>query len=678
MSLRTRLIVAFLLLAVVPLSAVTLYSYYSSVHAFERAVEREATQTAGDIGRRMAMVTDDVGRRMDRLFELSDQRPDVPHASAEEVRARLAPMLGDAAALVDQVEFQPEPEEPNPNPNPNPEPEPTPRPPRRDMRHSPPPPPGPPGTGRGPKPPMPPPIVVNVPQILAQTSDALKKAGVPEIGPKLQTQLGDAIRQSIEASIASKETAAAMAMKEASMKAAASAMSHGSATAQAGVPPDFHVTFEGHDIAVPVRHKGRMVGRARAKLNMDRTLGAILTLARSDQGEIPFALDRRGELYTPDASRRATLESLHVQQVADGGKPRRVGDWVVVTRQDASGLTFGIARPLGESLREIRRTSVRNLSLGLLVVGLAIIGIVPLSHRMTTRLRSLTAGARQLAAGDFRTRVPAASRDEFGELARAFNQMAMDLERHQAMAVEQERLRRELELSRQIQVDMLPRAPLRFGAAEIKGISIPAREVGGDFFNYFELAADRLGLLVGDVSGKGVSAALLMANVQATLRARLPLQPDLAMLANLLDRDLEETTPGGVFVTLFIGVLEAGGRAMRYVNAGHNPQYILRAQGGVERLVSTGLPIGLFAGHGYKEVRVDLAPGDLLFFFTDGLVESENERDEMFGAERVEAILQEEHLHGIDVILERLEREVNAFRGKAEPLDDATMMALRV
>jgi sigma-B regulation protein RsbU (phosphoserine phosphatase) len=421
-----------------------------------------------------------------------------------------------------------------------------------------------------------------------------------------------------------------------------------------------------------------MVGRARARLNMDRTLGAILTLAKSEQGEIPFAIDRRGELYTPDPSRRATLDSLHVQQATGAGKPRRVGDWIVVTRQDVSGLTFGIARPLGESLREIRRTSVRNLSLGLLVVGLAIIGIVPLSHRMTNRLRGLTAGVRQLAAGDFRTRVAAGSADEFGVLARAFNQMAMDLERHQAMVIEQDRLRHELELSRQIQTDMLPRASMRLGAAEIRGISIPAREVGGDFFNYFELTADRLGLLVGDVSGKGVSAALLMANVQATLRARLPLQTDLAMLANLLDRDLEETTPGGVFVTLFIAVLEAGCRAMRYVNAGHNPQYILRAQGGVERLPSTGLPIGLFAGHGYKEMRVELAPGDLLFFFTDGLVEAENERGEMFDAERVEAILEEEHLHGIDVVLDRLQREVASFRGSTEPLDDATMMALRV
>jgi sigma-B regulation protein RsbU (phosphoserine phosphatase) len=290
----------------------------------------------------------------------------------------------------------------------------------------------------------------------------------------------------------------------------------------------------------------------------------------------------------------------------------------------------------------------------------------------------LTAGVRQLAAGDFRTRVPAGSSDEFGQLARAFNQMAMDLETHQALVVEQERLHRELELSRLIQTEMLPRRPLRFGAAEIKGISIPAREVGGDFFNYFELPANRLGLLVGDVSGKGVSAALLMANVQATLRARLPLQPDLAALATLLDQELDDTTPGGVFVTLFLAVLDAEGPVLHYINAGHNPQYVLRVQGGVERLASTGLPIGLFAGHGYRQLQVPLAPGDLLFFFTDGLVETENDRGEMFGTERLEAILEQEHLRGIDAVLERIEQEIARFRGKAEPFDDATMMALKV
>jgi serine phosphatase RsbU (regulator of sigma subunit) len=647
MSLRTRLILAFVLLSVVPLSAVTLFSYTTSVRAFQRAVEREAAQSASDIGHRMAMVTDDLGRRMDLLFEASQDEEGAPPATSEEVRARLAPMLGDAAALVERIEFDPMP---------------------------PPPPASTAGTARvppaPPSAPVPPapsskpkqPIVVDVGAILDQTRKSIEATGLipPEAQAEMKKEMDKAIRDSMQATITKTEA----------MKAAAAAMS------AAGVPPVV-VKMEGHEIAVPVWRNGRELGHARAHLNMDRTLGAILTLARSDQGEIPFAIDRRGDLYTPDASQRATLESLGVKQNAGNDKPRRVGDWMIVTKKEQSGLTFGIARPLGESLREIRRASVRNLSLGLLVVGLAIVGIVPISHRMTERLRALTGGVRQLAAGDFHARVPAGGADEFGQLARAFNQMAQDLERNQALVVEQERLHRELELSRRIQTEMLPRAPLRFGASEIKGISIPAREVGGDFFNYFELPEHRLGLLVGDVSGKGVSAALLMANVQATLRARLPLQTDLAALADMLDRELDVSTPGGVFVTLFLGILDDN-RELRYLNAGHNPQYVLRVDGGVERMSSMGLPIGLFGGHGYKEGRVSLAPGDLLFFYTDGLVEAENARGDQFGSERVEAILTEEHAHDIDAVLERIERDVNAFRGSAEPLDDATLMAMRV
>jgi sigma-B regulation protein RsbU (phosphoserine phosphatase) len=154
-------------------------------------------------------------------------------------------------------------------------------------------------------------------------------------------------------------------------------------------------------------------------------------------------------------------------------------------------------------------------------------------------------------------------------------------------------------------------------------VSIPAREVGGDFFNYFALPDGRLALLVGDVSGKGVSAALLMANVQATLRARFPHETELARLADGLDREIDANTPRGVYLTLFLGILDVEGGLLRYVNAGHNPQFLLGARGGIQPLSSTGLPIGLYSGQGYRESQVEIG-------------------------------------------------------GKAEPFDDATMMALRI
>jgi serine phosphatase RsbU (regulator of sigma subunit) len=430
-----------------------------------------------------------------------------------------------------------------------------------------------------------------------------------------------------------------------------------------------------------VHREGRVVGRINAHLNLERVLEAVLLRARRGEREVPFAVSPDGRVFAASRADRQTLDSLGVAGLrgqTGAARAGRDGNWLVVMRRDDSGLTFGIARPLGESLAALRRTAARNLAAGVFVILLAAIGIVPLSRRLTRDLGALTDGAERIAGGDLRTRVPVRSRDEVGTLAAAFNRMAESVEAHQKLVVEQERLHRELELCRRIQVEMLPREALRLGFAEVKGISIPAREVGGDFFNYFALPGGEVAVLVGDVSGKGVGAALLMANVQATLRARLPLESDLARLVDAIDRDVDDRTPGGVYVTLFVGIFDAAGRRLRYVNAGHHPQFVLRASGGLERLPPAGLPVGLYAGHGYAEREIHLDEGDLLFFYTDGLVEMENERGEMFGAERLEAVLIAEHEGDIDTVLERVEGRVRSFRGGAEPFDDATMMALKV
>jgi len=430
-----------------------------------------------------------------------------------------------------------------------------------------------------------------------------------------------------------------------------------------------------------VHRAGRVVGRINAHVNLERVLEAVLLRARRDQREVPFAVGPDGRVFAAGRADRDVLASLGVGGLrGQPGATRagRDGNWLVVTRRDESGITFGIARPLGDSLAALRRTAARNLAAGVFVILLAAVGIVPLSRRLTRDLGALTEGAERIASGDLRTRVPVRSHDEVGTLAAAFNRMAESVEAHQKLVVEQERLHRELELCRRIQVEMLPREALRLGFAEVKGVSIPAREVGGDFFNYFALPGGEVAVLVGDVSGKGVGAALLMANVQATLRARLPLEPDLASLVDAIDRDVDERTPGGVYVTLFVGIFDPATRRLRYVNAGHHPQFVLRASGGLERLPSAGLPVGLYAGHGYAEREIHLDEGDLLFFYTDGLVETENERGEMFGAERLEDILLAEHEGEIDAVLERVEGRVRAFRGGAEPFDDATMMALKV
>jgi sigma-B regulation protein RsbU (phosphoserine phosphatase) len=129
---------------------------------------------------------------------------------------------------------------------------------------------------------------------------------------------------------------------------------------------------------------------------------------------------------------------------------------------------------------------------------------------------------------------------------------------------------------------------------------------------------------------------------------------------------------------LFLGILDIDGRVLRYVNAGHNPQFVIRARGGLDPLSSTGMPIALYAGHGYTEARVELRTDDLLFFYTDGLVETMNEAGDMFDAERLQTLLEAAQTHDVDTVLARIEEQVAAFRGSTEPFDDATMMAMRI
>jgi serine phosphatase RsbU (regulator of sigma subunit) len=168
-----------------------------------------------------------------------------------------------------------------------------------------------------------------------------------------------------------------------------------------------------------------------------------------------------------------------------------------------------------------------------------------------------------------------------------------------------------------------------------------------------------------------------MASLQATIRARLGLERDLARLVDALDREMASEKPLAPYYTLFLAVLDGGTGRLRYVNAGHNTQFVLRGDGGAERLHSTGRPPGLYPGGGYVESCVELRGGDALFLFTDGLVEAEDEAGEPFGMPRLEALLKVHQGWDLAALLARADAAVREHRGPVEAADDATMVALR-
>jgi sigma-B regulation protein RsbU (phosphoserine phosphatase) len=411
-----------------------------------------------------------------------------------------------------------------------------------------------------------------------------------------------------------------------------------------------------------------------AQLNSGELLFRVLSLKAKDEKDIPFAIDNEGTLYTRDPQNKEKLEEIGVSR-SNGGYG---DDWIVVAKEEAnSGMMFGVARPIGEGLQAIRQAAVMNLGYGLGIAALAMLGILPISRRMTRNLEALKEGTEKLSSGDLKARVPVRSNDEFGKLSQRFNQMAAALEQHQKNVVTQERLQKEIEMCRQIQEELLPRYPLKMAFAEVQGVSIPAREVGGDFFNYFSLPDGKIAVLIGDVSGKGVPAALLMANLQATLKAKLPISQDLAKLAEQLDEEIGSSTPAHAFLTLFMGVFDPGAGILKWVNAGHNPQYILSQEEKFETMDSTGRPLGLLPGGSYEEKSVKLSNGDSIFLYTDGLVEAENSQGVEFGSIRLEEVLHREVDSDPETILAEIEKANRKFRESVDSHDDATMLILK-
>lgn len=753
MHLRTRLIVAFLLLSVVPLGAVTIYSYVGNYQALQAAAAREADQLAVELSQRMQLVTAQLSERVEDLMVASTPQeepvvpmvqprpatsppPETAEIAALVLKGQAADALGEAAMLLNTVELRglrrrgagrganaagrgagasapagsvpPPPSLMLPFPPGQPGETGEPSLPRygdqsdRFGRRAKIPPTTagvpPVGTG-GPRAPETPAVPeapeAGLPSAPAEESDRIRidvgpiardvfRQLVPE-GTDLNTLTAEQ-RRRIAAEINQRmlgineglKLAAAELQRKAEETRRKAEADAKAVKAEAAASVKRRSVLSGNRLNVTLERNGQVVRTAHAEVNLPNVLMTVFSSMPRGQGEVPFAIGREGQIYTPTAADRTLLEGLAPSRLGDGAS--MLGEWVVVMTQDptGSGLRLGIARPVADSLSELRRTAGRNAGLGLLLIGLAIALIVPLSGRLTRNLSALTGAVRRIAAGEYATRVRVATKDEIGELAAAFNQMAGDVEAHQRAVVERERLKRELELGRQIQHDMQPQEALRLGLTEIQGVSVPAREVGGDFFNYFALPGEQVALVVGDVSGKGVGAALLMANIQASLRTRFALGQDLSAIAGAVDRDIEVNSPGQMYATVFIGILDPTRRLLRYVNAGHHPQYVLRTRGGLERMSATGLPVGLLAGRGYTEKHLQLDPGDSIFFYTDGCPETEDDREEMFGAERLEALLVDAGPAGPSDVLQRVEAALRDFRGSREPFDDATMMAVRV
>ena len=318
-----------------------------------------------------------------------------------------------------------------------------------------------------------------------------------------------------------------------------------------------------------------------------------------------------------------------------------------------------------------------------LVMGLA------LARSITSSVHELFMGTERVRQGDFTHRINISTKDQLGELAGSFNQMTGSIENLLQTAAEKKRLEEELRIARQIQMSLLPRGQLDMSGLSVTALCVPAREVGGDYNDFFPLGPGRLGVLIADVAGKGTSATLYMAELKGLIMALSQTYQSPRQLLIEANRILSDNLDSRSFITMTYAVIDLVNGVMTYARAGHCPLIYLpgpaAAVQGAQVLVPSGMVLGLRIDGAVEkfndlleEKQIPLHTGDVLVFYTDGITEAMNNDSDLFGDSRLSRIV-EEHGHlDSGELRERILREIESFVGTADQHDDMTMILIKV
>jgi sigma-B regulation protein RsbU (phosphoserine phosphatase) len=243
--------------------------------------------------------------------------------------------------------------------------------------------------------------------------------------------------------------------------------------------------------------------------------------------------------------------------------------------------------------------------------------------------------------------------------------------------LEKRRMEEELKVASEIQMRLQPVAPPKIEGWNMAAVSFPCREIGGDYYDYIPRRDGRLVLAVGDVSGKGTGAALLMSSVHAAVRAQSQTKASISEIMEEINSYIYENSPSSKYLTLFYSVLEPLTGELAYSNGGHNTPLLMRPSGEMVKLDVGGLPVGLMPGISYDEARVQFQEGDVLVIYSDGITESVNMEDEEFGEARLIEVVKNNLHRSASGIRDRIEEAVSRFVGKAAAVDDMTVMIIK-
>jgi sigma-B regulation protein RsbU (phosphoserine phosphatase) len=345
---------------------------------------------------------------------------------------------------------------------------------------------------------------------------------------------------------------------------------------------------------------------------------------------------------------------------------------------------------------------------------LALFAAVWMTRAVTGTVHRLYRATEFIKQGDFSHRVRVRSRDQLGELAESFNDMSSNIESLLHERVERERLEREVEIAAEVQAQLFPRSVPQLKTISIAAECRAARGVAGDYYDYIEVTPGLVALALGDVAGKGVSASLVMSNLQASLRAQTTITAErlhiarramsvsigggsggsgsllahvvadaeidgaLSRITTNINLQLCQSTEANRFATLFLALYEDETRTLRYTNAGHNAPLLVRAGGRIEELSAGGLMVGAFDWAKYEEASTELRPGDALLIYSDGITEAERATGEEYGVVRLmQLAVNQRHLQA-DELRQAIFDAIDDWTGTRERNDDQTLVIVKV
>lgn len=323
------------------------------------------------------------------------------------------------------------------------------------------------------------------------------------------------------------------------------------------------------------------------------------------------------------------------------------------------------------------------MTVGLVMVLVGILVSLWLSRGLSKPIVQLSEGARQLGAGNLNYRLYWKRKDEFQELAQSFNIMAISLQEYmhelKQETTQRERLESEVRIAAEVQETLLPERPPEVDGLELAGYSRPSREVGGDFYDYFEVEPDVVCIVLGDATGKGLSAALLSSQCASILRTLANSLHDPAELLTRTNREFfNRVGTTHRFVTLFAMIADVKRGVAKYASAGHPPPILINPDTGKSSWLTneSGFPLGIFKDSQYTEKEITFQPGDKIILYSDGLTDAQNAGGAFYGEDRAVACIESAADASTQTLLKTLREDVRAHMGGREPTDDLTLVAM--